>query len=110
MKPITTTWNKEELKTYVLIYCAHADFNESKVEMDYIHAKHPSGHFDAMHKEFEGDNDFVSVEKITNTIERLGLTADEKDALKAEIKGVFMADNVITTEEENLMRGLSHII
>ncbi len=110
MKPITTTWNKEELKTYILIYCAHADFTESTVEMEYVRKKHPAGHFDEMHLEYKGDNDFISIEKIRHTIERLGFTETEKEALKLEIKGVFLADNVMTTEEGNLMRGLARII
>jgi hypothetical protein len=109
MKPITTTWNKEELKTYLLIYCAHADFHESIVEMDYIYSKHPSGHFDAIHKEFEGDNDFISVQKITNTVERLELTPSEITALKNEIKLLFLADGEFDTQEENLLRGLTHL-
>lgn len=110
MKPITTTWNKEELKTYVLIYCAHADFNVSKVEIAYVKTKHPTGHFDTIHQEFDKDNDFISIEKIRNTMERLHLTNEEKETLKSEIKGVFLADGTMDLQEENLMRGLAHFM
>ena len=109
MKAIETSWTKEELKTYVLIYCAHADFHESKVEMNFIYSKHPLGHFDAIHKEFEGDNDFISIQKITNTLERLKILDSEKENLKSEIKEIFMADGVFDRQEENLMRALNHL-
>jgi hypothetical protein len=110
MKPISTTWNKDELKTYLLIYCAHADFNESAAEMKYIFTKHPSGHFDIIHEEFEQDNDFISIEKIRNTIARLKLLDSEKENLKSEIMEVFMADGVFDVQEENLLRALAHLI
>ena len=29
-------WTKEDLKTYLLIYCANADFSESKIEIEFI--------------------------------------------------------------------------
>ena len=45
-------WTKEELKIYILIYCANADFSESKFEVDYIKSRTKTDNFKKNHAEF----------------------------------------------------------
>ena len=47
-----TNWTEDELKAYLLIYCANADFTESKIEIDFIKSKILSSNFDKIHREF----------------------------------------------------------
>ena len=106
---MNTNWTEDELKSYVLIYCANADFTESKVEIDFIKSKILSSNFEKIHKEFEKDNDYQSIQKIQSTIERLGFSSAQKNDLLAEIKEVFLSDDKYDTLEKNLLRALSHI-
>jgi hypothetical protein len=104
-----TNWTEDELKAYLLIYCANADFTESKVEIDFIKSKILSSNFDKIHREFNKDNDYQSIQKIQSTIERLGYSRDKKDELLVEIKEIFLSDFKYDTLEKNLLRGLNHI-
>ncbi len=103
-----TNWTYDELKAYLLIYCANADFTESKVETDVIKSKILSD-FDKIHKEFKKDNDYQSIQKIQSTIVRLGYTENEKDSLLEEIKEIFLSDEKYDILEQNLFKGLKHI-
>ena len=105
-----TNWTEDELKAYLLIYCANADFTESKVEIDFIKSKILSSNFEKIHREFKKDNDYQSIQKIQSTIERFEYSSTKKDELLAEIKGIFLSDYKYDTLENNLMRGLRHII
>lgn len=57
MNDLHPNWTKEELKIYILIYCANADFSESKVERAFIKERIAHSDFDKIHAEYEGDND-----------------------------------------------------
>ena len=105
-----TNWTEDELKAYLLIYCANADFTESKVEIDFIKSKILSSNFEKIHREFKKDNDYQSIQKIQSTIERFEYSSTKKDELLAEIKGIFLSDYKYDTLEKNLMRGLRYII
>ena len=110
MKKINTNWTKEELKIYILIYCANADFSESKFEVDFIKSKIQISNFEKIHAEFEQDNDYQSIQKIQLSIEEHGYTNDESNRLFGEIKELFLSDKKYDVLEQNLYRGLSHIL
>ena len=110
MKKSNTNWTKEELKVYILIYCANADFSESKFEVDFIKSKIKTSNFENIHAEYEQDNDYQSIQKIQLSMEEHGYTNDEKDRLFGEIKELFLSDKKYDILEQNLYRGLSHIL
>ena len=107
MKP---NWTKEELKIYTLIYCANANFSESKFEINFIKSKIQTSDFEKIHDEFEKDNDYQSIQKIQSSIKDHGYTDDGIDTLFKEIKALFLSDNKYDILEQNLYRGLSHIL
>lgn len=107
MKP---NWTKEELKTYVLIYCANADFSESDVELNHIKSKIENGNFDKIHAEFKTDNDYQSIDKIHNSLEDLNFSNEEKKGLLEETKALFMSDEKFDILERNMFKGLSRIL
>ena len=109
MVDYTTNWTSEELTIYTLIFCANADFSESVVEDDYIKSKITSTNFDKIHKEFEQDNDYTSIQKIQHSLERLGYTKSDKEKLLAEIKALFMCDEHFDILEQNTLLGLKHL-
>ncbi len=110
MENIKTNWTKEELKIYVLIYCANADFLESKLEIDFIKSKIQTSNFEKIHAEFENDNDYQSIQKIRFSIKEHGYTNDETNSLFREIKELFLSDKNYDILELNLYRGLSHLL
>lgn len=105
---MNTSWTKEDFKIYLLIYCSYADFSEDKVETDYIKSKIKSSNFDAIQSEFEGDNDFQSIQKIQAAIKEHGYKHD--DALIEEIKELFTVDHHFDILEQNLFRVLKKIV
>jgi len=105
-----TNWTKEELKVYILIYCANADFSESKFEVDFIKSKIKTNNFEKIHAEFEEDNDYQSIQKIQLSVEEHGYTNDEKNRLFGEIKELFLSDKKYDVLERNLYLGLSQIL
>ena len=109
MKEVTVNWTKEDLKIYILIYCANADFTESKFEIDMIKSKIQFSDFDKIHTEFEKDNDFLSIQKIQYSMREHNYSHEEIDTLKSEIKDLFFSDGKYDVLEENLFRGLSHL-
>lgn len=103
-------WTKEDLKTYLLIYCANADFSESKIEIEFIKAKIQTTDFDKIHREFEQDNDNECIQKIQASIKELNYKKDEIDSLINEIKELFLSDGEYDILEKNIFRGLKHIV
>ena len=39
MEEFITLWTREELKAYILLYCAYANFVETEAEKEYIKSK-----------------------------------------------------------------------
>ena len=110
MNNFETNWNREQLRTYLLIYAANADFVESEEEMNFITSKVQADQVEAMRAEFEGDNDYQRIQKIRAALERLQYSKAELEALMQEMKALFMSDNSYDTLERNLFMGLKHIL
>ncbi|MDX1348834.1 MAG: hypothetical protein R3279_01235 [Putridiphycobacter sp.] len=104
-----TNWTKNDLKTYTLIYCANADFTESKVEIDFIKSIIKNANFDQLHKEFELDNDYQSIQKMQAAIQENDYSDAEIDQLIADIKTLFLTDNDYDILEQNMLLGLKRI-
>ncbi|MFD1551772.1 hypothetical protein DNU06_02265 [Putridiphycobacter roseus] len=103
-------WTKEELKIYLLIYCANADFSETKSEIAFIKSKIKTSNFEQLHAEFDKDNDYQSIQKIQLSMKENGYSKEDKDALFEDIKAVFLRDDKYDVLEQNLMIGLGHLL
>lgn len=110
MQNFDTQWTREELKAYVLIYGAHADFVESKEEIEVITSKIGQNSYSKMHSEFQKDNDHQSISKINTTLERLGYTQNEKIALLLELKKLFESDGRFDITERNMFSALERLL
>ena len=109
MEEFITNWTKEELNLYILIFCANADFIESKGETDFLKLKSNETLFSRIHEEFDKDNDYQSIQKIRSTLDKFGYTKDEKDLLLREMKELFFLDGTYNILEKNLFIGMNHI-
>ena len=110
MKEFDTNWTEEELKVYILIFCANANFSESKAETAFIKSKTIGNCFERIHDEFDKDNDYQSIEKIRLTLEKYGYLKDDTGRLFNEVKDLFLSDGKYDILEQNLFRGLNHIL
>ena len=110
MKNYATNWTKNEFLTYLFIYCMNADFQEVNKEVAYIKARTSGGDFDKMHDEFNNDSDYTTLQKISDTHTRLGYTSSHTEALFENIKELFLSDGKFYTEEQNILRGLKHLL
>ena len=110
MNTFKTNWTKEELHVYLLIYCATADFTETKEESDFIKSGIKPDVYGKMEKEFSADNDYQSIQKIQDTLKRYEFTEGETDNLINEIKELFLADGNFDTLERNLLISIERIL
>ncbi len=110
MSTMNTNWSREELRAYLLLYCANANFVETKEETEQIKSKIEKGIYKAINKEFEADNDYQSIQKIDAAIKRLNYDQAQKNTLIDEIKGLFMADGNYDQMEKILFFGLKKLL
>ncbi len=103
-------WNKDDLKVYILLYCANADLILKKEEKHYIHQKIGSAKYDAIREEFNEDNDHQSIAKIYESLGHLGYNLKQIDALISEVKELFWSDGKFDQIEQAVFRQLKHIL
>lgn len=107
---LNTDWTPEELQAYVCIFSMNADLEESPNEIIVIKQMVSEDTFNIMYKEFKGDNDYQSIQKIRNTIENLGYTKDQIQHIFNDMKSVFNTDNKFSILERNLALGLKRVL
>jgi len=107
---MTINWTKDELNAYLLIYCANADFTENNDEIDFIIKEVGEDIYKKMHKEYNKDNDFQSIEKIQYTLKQHNYTQDEIKQLTNEMKLLFNSDGTVDLLEDNFYKGLKRIL
>lgn len=110
MDDFTTNWTHKELKAYMLLYCAHADFIVSPEEKEYIKSRVGEKEYRKILKEFEEDNDYQQIQKINAAIERFDYSKEEIDKAFKSIKDLFLSDGEMDILEENIYRGLKHLL
>lgn len=110
MRDFTTDWSSDELKAYLLLYCTHCHVEETEEDKELIISKVDKDTYKRIHKEVDKDNDYQSLQKIMNTIERLGYTENDIDGLIADIKELFLDDDEFDTLEQNMLRQLKHLL
>ena len=108
--PSRDYWNKDDLRVYILLYCANADLVLKEEEQTYINEKIDSAKFDAIKEEFKKDNDYQSIKKIEESIGHLGYNQSQIETLIEELKELFWADDKFDNIERAIMRRLQHIL
>ncbi len=110
MSEINTNWNRLEFKAYLMLYAANADFFESEEEKELVHGLVSENTYKEIHREFEGDNDYQSIQKILHNIDKFEYNRKDLDVLIADIQLLFNADGRVDTMERNMLRGLKHLL
>ncbi len=110
MSDYSTNWTRQELKAYILIFCANADFVETKTETEFIKNIIDEETYNRLHQEFDNSNDYQSVQKIVATVKKFGYSTDEIERLFTNIKKMYLLDGKLDILEQNLYNGLRHIL
>lgn len=110
MEDFTTDWTHQELKAYMLLYCANADFIVSREEKEYIKSKVGEEEYRRVRREFEKDNDYQQIQKISAAIERFDYSREEIDEAFQSIKDLFLTEGEMDILEQNIYRGLKNLL
>lgn len=105
-----TKWSKDELVTYLLIFCAMTDHQEHRKEYQYIKTKTDPNVFEKMYGEIQNDSEDTAMEKIAETIHKYEFSHAELVTLRQDIHKVFFADGQFAKLEQNMVRILDNII
>src|SRR5690554_2622230 len=97
MDDFATNWTQMELKAYMLMYCAYADFVITAEEKELIKSK-------------VGLNEYQKIQKINSTIARFDYSQEELDEIFQSIKSLFLSDGEMDILEKNIYRGLKKLL
>lgn len=106
----SSNWTKDDLKAYLLIYCANADFKETSEELQKINSVIGTKGYHSIKGEFNKDTDYERIQKINSAILRLEYSKDQINQLFVEIKEMFLADGEFAYLEKNLLLGLKRLL
>lgn len=106
----TAHWTKDELVAYIILFAANSDFLESNSERNVIISKVDMTTFQKIHNEFDGDNDYQSIQKIVSGLKEHNYSKDDLDALFSDIKQLFFADGSYDILEQNMFLYLKKIL
>lgn len=104
-----THWTKNELIAYILLYASQSDLIESNKERNVIISKVDVKTFDKIHKEFEKDNDYQSIQKILAGLKAHNYSKIDIDLLLSDIKVMFFADGHYEVSEQAIYNLLNHL-
>lgn len=110
MEHISVNWNEEQFKAYLMIYAANSNFYESEEEKELILSKVNPDIFKTMHREYDHDNDYQSLQKILYCINKFGYSEEEINNLEKDIKAVLLADGKNEEVERNMFLGLHRLL
>lgn len=105
-----SNWSKKELIAYILLYASHSDFKEDNNERNVIISKVDMKTFDSIHKEFDLDNDYQSIQKIISGVEKHNYSKEDLTELFFDLKTLFFADGEFDILEQNMFRSLKRIL
>ena len=106
----TMHWTKEELVAYTLIYAANSNFIEDNKERNMIIEHVDMQTFQKIHDEFDADNDYQSLQKISAGLKAHNYTHQDIDELLKEIKLMFFADGEFDVLERMVFRSLKSLL
>lgn len=106
----STSWTKDELVAYILLFAAHSNYEESNHERNVIISKVDMKTFQKIHDEFDNDNDFQSIQKITKGLQEHHYSKEDLNQLFIDIKVLFLSDGEYDFMEQNMMRYLTKIL
>ena len=110
MKSEQQNWTKTELQIYILMLCANADSNVTEEELNLIKSKTDRETFEKMSREFSGDTEEESLEKIQDNLVMHEYSHKELVNLRKEMFEIFFSDKKFSMMENTLDKILNNIL
>ncbi|MGA9326081.1 MAG: hypothetical protein WBV11_16265 [Salegentibacter sp.] len=110
MKSEQQNWTKTELQIYILMLCANADSNVTEEELNLIKSKTDRETFEKMSREFSGDTEEESLEKIQDNLVMHEYSHKELVNLRKEMFEIFFSDKKFSMMENTLDKILDNIL
>lgn len=110
MEVNTPDWSKDELKAYLLLFAANADFVETENEKQFIKSKSGKKEYRHIHEEFEEDTDYERIQKIQKFVEKEDYSEKQIEGLLSEMKELFKSDGEYKGAERSIYYGLKQVL
>ena len=105
-----STWTKDELLAYILIYVSHLDLNESREEKKYILSRVDKEVYQRVYEQFEKDSDYECIQNIFEGVKTHDYYRDDLAGLFADIKLMAFADGNYAQMEQVAYMELKKIL
>ncbi|WP_396601253.1 sulfurtransferase [Algibacter sp. R77976] len=105
-----STWTKDELLAYILIYVSNSDLNESRKEEKYILSRVDKEVYHRMSGQFDADNDYQSIQSIIEAVKAHDYYRNDLADLFADIKLMAFADGDYDPMEQMIYSHLKKIL
>ncbi len=103
-------WNTSEFQTYLLLYCANADINQSAEELHFIKERVEKSEFREIQKVFNNDTDYQSLTRLQEYAKEHKLSDKDLDKHFKEVKALFKIDGHYDQMEKHLLNVLKSIL
>lgn len=103
-------WKASEFQTYLLLYCANADINQSAEELRFIKERVDKSDFRAIQTVFNNDTDYQSLTRLQEYVKEHDLSDKDLNAHFKEVKTLFKIDGDYDQMEKHLMNVLKSIL
>ncbi|GAA4898160.1 hypothetical protein GCM10023311_23730 [Flaviramulus aquimarinus] len=105
-----STWTKDELLAYILIYVSNADLNQSRTETQYILNRVDKNVYKRVTDQFEKDSDYQSIQNIIEAVKTHDYYRNDLADLFADIKLMAFADGEYDVMEQMVYMQLKKIL
>lgn len=105
-----TTFTKDDLRGFILLFCANANFEVSQLEYEYIEPRIGTSNFKNLYMEILRRNDYQIITEIQSSIQKINFTKEDVETLLDEIKNMFRIDTSNYNQKRNVFRGLKRIL
>lgn len=105
-----STWTKDELLAYILMYVSNSDLNESRKEKQYILSRVDKAVYERVSDQFEKDSDYQSIQNIIDAVKGHDYYRNDLADLFADIKLMAFADGDYDPIEQMIYSHLKKIL
>lgn len=102
--------NREQFRTFLLLYAANADMKEQQSERTHIKEVAHCDDFDEIHALFSDSSDYECIQLIMGYRDRFFATPEDQHGLLEDIKSLFGSDGKYSLLEANTMKMLKKLI
>lgn len=103
-------WKESEFQTYLLLYCANVDLNQSAEELYFIKERVEKPEFKEIQQVFNSDTDYQSLTRLQDYVKGNKLSKDDLTRHFNEVKSLFKIDGDYDQMEKHLLNVLKSIL